>query len=135
MQTFAIRTLVNAVALWLTALVVPGIQLGEEAPALSNRLVTIVIVAVIFGVINAVIKPVVSFFSLPFIVLTLGLFTIIVNALMLAITSWIAGGLGLDFHVDGFFWSAVLGALVLSFISMLLSMLLPDGRRANATTY
>lgn len=117
---------VNALALWLTALVVPGIHLGEEAPSLANRLVTIVLVAVVFGLVNAFIKPVTKFFSMPFILLTMGLFTIIVNAAMLSLTASIASGMGLDFSIDSFFWSTVLGALVLSFISMLLSTLLKD---------
>lgn len=85
--------------------------------------------AVVFGVVNAFMKPIVTFFSLPFILLTLGLFTVVVNALMLAVTAWIAGGLGLDFSIDSFFWSAILGALVLSFISMLLSTFVPERSR------
>ncbi|MDO5711204.1 MAG: phage holin family protein [Micrococcales bacterium] len=132
MVNLAIRVGVNALALWLTALVVPGIRLGEESPSLSNRLVTILLVAVVFGIVNAAMKPVVTFFSLPFIVLTLGLFTIVVNAAMLAITAWVSGGLGLDFSIDSFFWSAILGALVLSFISMLLSTFVPDPARPRA---
>ncbi len=120
MGNLVLRVAVNAFGLWLTALVIPGIHLAEDAPDLTNRLLTIVLVAAVFGIVNAAIKPVVTFFSLPFIVITLGLFTIIVNAAMLAITGWIAGKVGLDFSVDSFFWSAVLGALVLSFISMLL---------------
>lgn len=129
MGNLAIRIGVNALALWLTALVVPGIRLGEEDPSLANRLVTILLVAVVFGVVNAFMKPIVTFFSLPFILLTLGLFTVVVNALMLAVTAWIAGGLGLDFSIDSFFWSAILGALVLSFISMLLSTFVPERSR------
>lgn len=128
MANYALRIGVNAVALWLTALVVPGIHLGESAPSLANRLLTILLVAIVFGVVNAFMKPLVTFFSLPFIVVTLGLFLIIVNAAMLAITAWLAGVLGLDFSIGSFFWDAVLGALVLSFVSMLLATLVPDRR-------
>lgn len=129
MGNLAIRIGLNGLALWLTALVVPGIRLGEEDPSLANRLVTILLVAVLFGVVNALMKPVVTFFSLPFIVLTLGLFTIVINALMLVVTAWLSGALGLDFSIDSFFWSAILGALVLSFISMLLSTFVPERSR------
>lgn len=128
MANLALRIGVNAIALWLTALVVPGIRLGEEAPGLTNRIVTVLLVAIVFGVVNALMKPIVTFFSLPFIVLTLGLFLIVVNAAMLGITAWLAGSLGLDFSIDSFFWSAVLGSLVLSFVSMLLATLVPDRR-------
>lgn len=127
MKTFAIKTIVNGVALWVAALVVQGIHLGESANALSNRLLTIVLVAVIFGLVNWVIKPVVKFFSIPFILLTLGLFTLVINAAMLQLTSWVAGGLNLDFHVDNFFWDAVLGAIIITLVSVVLNVLLPDG--------
>lgn len=127
MANVALRIGVNALALWLTALVVPGIRLGEEAPSLANRVVTILLVAIVFGVLNAFMKPILTFFSLPFIVLTLGLFLIVVNAAMLGITAWVAGILGLDFSIDGP-WTAVLGSLVLSFISMLLATLVPQRR-------
>ena len=77
---------------------------------------------------NALVKPIVTLFSLPFIVLTLGLFTLVVNALMLQLTSWLAGALNLDFHIDAFFWDAIFGALIITFVSLLLNILLPDGR-------
>ena len=87
MRSIAIKIGVNAVALWVAALVIPGIHLGEDADQLSNRLLTIVLVALLFGVINAFVKPIAMLLSLPFIVLTLGLFTLVVNALMLEFTS------------------------------------------------
>lgn len=130
MKSLAIKTLVNAVALWVAAIVVPGIMLGEKADALSTRLLSIVLVALVFGLVNAVLKPIVKFFSWPAIILTLGLFTWVVNALMLQVTSWLAGPLSLDFHVDSFFWSALGGALVISLVSMLLNLLLPDALEA-----
>ena len=85
--------------------------------------------AVIFGLVNAFVKPIAKLFSLPFIILTLGLFTLVVNALMLQMTSWLAGALNLDFHVDSFFWDAILGALVITFVSLLLNILIPDDDR------
>jgi putative membrane protein len=127
MRTIGIKVLVNGVALWVAALVLSdGIHLGQRADSLSARLLTILFVAVIFGLVNAFVKPIAKLFSLPFIILTLGLFTLVVNALMLQITSWLAGALNLDFHVDSFFWDAILGALVITFVSLLLNILIPD---------
>jgi putative membrane protein len=127
MRTIGIKVLVNGVALWVAALVLSdGIHLGQRADSLSARLLTILFVAVVFGLVNAFVKPIAKLFSLPFIILTLGLFTLVVNALMLQITSWLAGALNLDFHVDSFFWDAILGALVITFVSLLLNILIPD---------
>lgn len=129
MRNFALKTAINGVALWLAAIVLPEIRLGEQAPELSNRLVTILLVALVFGLLNAVMKPLVTLFSLPMIILTLGLFTIVVNAIMLELTAAVAGAIGLDFYVDSFFWAAVLGSLIVSFVSMLLNTLLKDEPR------
>lgn len=126
MRSIAIKIAVNAVALWVAALVIPGIHLGEDADQLSTRLLTIVLVALLFGVINAFVKPIVMLFSLPFIILTLGLFTLVVNALMLEITSGLSHAIGLDFDVAHFFWDSVLGAIVITLVSMILNMILPD---------
>ena len=92
----------------------------------TNKLLTVLFVALVFGVINAFIKPIVRLFSLPFIVLTLGLFTFIVNAFMLQITEWICDWLNLDFTIDDFFWDAVLAAVVITFVSWVLNIVLPD---------
>ncbi|KAB7743975.1 phage holin family protein [Nostocoides sp. F2B08] len=128
MQAFLIKTAVNGVALWVAALAVPGIHLGEDDPELSTRLLTIALVALVFGVLNAFIKPILSLFSIPFIILTLGLFTLVLNAFMLQLTEWIAQPLGLDFTIDAFWWDAVIGAIVITLVSMVLNVLLPDGK-------
>jgi len=125
-KNFAIRVVVNGVALWVAALVVNGVHLGEGDSSWTTKVLTILFVALIFGVINAFIKPVVKLLSLPFIVLTLGLFTFIVNAFMLQITEWICGWLDLDFTIDHFFWDAVLAAVVITFVSWVLNIVLPD---------
>ena len=127
MKSIVIKVLVNGVALWVAALVLKGIRFGGDGATLSSQLVTILWVAVIFGLINALIKPVLTFFSLPFIILTLGLFSLVVNALMLLLTSWFADKLNLAFQVDHFFWDAVLGSIVITFVSMILHLILPDG--------
>lgn len=126
MTSFAIRVLVNGVALWVAAFFVRGIHLAEGAGSTGSHLWTIFWVALIFGLLNAVIKPIVTILSLPAIVLTLGLFTLIVNAFMLELTSWFAGQFNLAFHVDAFFWDAVLGALIITIVSMILNAILPD---------
>lgn len=127
MTNILIKIGVNAVALWVAALVVTGVHLGENADRLSTRLVTIIVVAAIFGVVNAVVKPVAKVLSFPAIILTLGLFTFIVNAFMLQITEWIAKPLHLDFTIDHFFWSAVMAAVVITLVSLVLNLVLPDG--------
>lgn len=126
MKNFLVKTGINAVALWIAAIVVPGITLAQDSRSTSSKVLTIIVIAIIFGLINAVVKPIAHFFSFPLIILTLGLFTFVVNAFMLQILSWLSGSFGLAFHIDNFFWAAILGALVVSFVSMLINMLLPD---------
>lgn len=114
MRALLLRLLVNAVALWAAAKLVDGVSLAGEP-------VDIVIVAAIFGLVNALLKPIVTFFSFPLIVVTLGLFTLVVNAAMLAVTSSLSSVLS----VDGF-GPAFVGALVVSIVSMLLNWLIRD---------
>jgi putative membrane protein len=123
MRTFLIRLLVNAAALGVAALVVSGIRLDSDTT--GGKILTLFIVAAIFGLVNAIIKPVLQLFTLPLFVLTLGLITLVVNALMLWLTGAISHGTGLHFSVEGF-WAAFLGALVISFVSWILNVLLPD---------
>ena len=122
---FLIKIAVNAVGLWVAGLLVSGITLGEGK--FGSKFATIVLVAIVFGIINAVVKPIAKLLSFPFIILTLGLFTFIVNAFMLQLTEWISGPLGLSFTIDHFFWDAVLGALVVTIVSIVLNWVLPDG--------
>ena len=126
MKSIAIKIIVNGVALWVAAIALQGIHLGEGVDPLSRQLLTILVVAVIFGLINVVIRPVVKFFSFPFILLTLGLFTLVINAAMLQLTSWLAGALNLAFHVDHFFWDAVLGSIIITIVSLVLNIVLPN---------
>ncbi len=126
MKNFLIKVVINGVALWVAALVVSGVNLAEGSATWSKKLLTIVLVALLFGLVNAVIKPIVKLFSFPFIVLTLGLFTFVVNAFMLQITEWISKPLGLSFSIDEFFWDAVLAAVVITLVSWVLSVVLPD---------
>jgi putative membrane protein len=121
---FALQTVINAVALWVAAWLIPGITFGGSTS--GDTFKTVLLVALIFGLINAFIRPIAKLLSLPFIVLTLGLFVFIVNALMLQLTSWIAEQVNLAFHVQEFFWDAIFGALIITFVSMLLSFLKID---------
>jgi putative membrane protein len=124
-MNFLIKVAVNAVALWVAAWLLPGIGFGDGK--FGSKFATVLLVAVVFGVVNAIVKPVAKFLSFPFIILTLGLFTFIVNAFMLQLTEWISEPLGLSFTIDEFFWDAVLGALVVTIVSMVLNWVLPDG--------
>jgi putative membrane protein len=122
---FVIWLVVNAVALAAATWLLSGITLtGDTA---GDRVGTLVVVAVVFGLVNAVVRPVVKLLSFPFIILTLGLLIFVINALMLLLTSWLAGRLELGFHVDGF-WTAVLGGLVVMVATWFLEILLPDDR-------
>ncbi len=122
---FLVWVVVNAVALAAATWLLGGISLTADTD--RQRVLTLVLVAVVFGVVNAVVRPVVKLVSLPFIILTLGLLIFVINALMLLLTSWISQQVGLGFHVDGF-WTAVVGALIVSLATWLLELLLPDGR-------
>ncbi len=119
---FLIRLLINAVGLWVATQIVSGISIGSQ-----NYLATLFVVALIFGLVNAVIKPILATLTCPLYILTLGLFTFVVNALMLWLTSFIVSFIGLDFRVDGF-WAALLGAIVISVVSFILSIFLNEER-------
>lgn len=122
MKGFVLKTLINAVAIWVAAWIVTGIQLTDGNTDWQHKAITVVAVALVFGVVNWLVKPVVKLFSFPLFILTLGLITFVINALMLWLTSWISGKLDLSFHVDGF-WPALLGALCVSLVSWALNLI------------
>ena len=119
-----IRLATTSVALLISTLVLPGITL--EGTVLK-RVITLVLVAVIFGVINAVLRPIIKTVGCFAYVLTLGLIALIVNGALFLLTSWIAGQLDLPFHVDKFWPTAVIGALLVSVVSWILNLIVPDG--------
>jgi len=125
-KNFLIRVGVNGVALWVAALVLPGINLAEGDVGWGRKIWTIFFVAVIFGIVNAVIKPIANLLSLPFIVLTLGLFIFVVNAFMLQLTEWVSGWLDLSFSIENFFWDAIFGAVIITLVSWVLNVVLPE---------
>lgn len=118
-----LKVLVNAVALWVCTLVVPGIALGGAST--GTRIGTLVVVALIFGIVNAVLKPVVKTLGCIFYVLTLGLIGLVVNALLFLLVGWISGKLGLPFEVAGF-WSAFWGAILMAIVAWILHLIIPD---------
>ncbi|GAA4566239.1 phage holin family protein [Micromonospora coerulea] len=120
---FLIRLAITAVALWVTTLIVPGVDVSGRSGA--DTALTLVVVALIFGVVNAVLKPVIKLFGFVFYLLTLGLFALVVNALLFLLTDWIARGLDLPFRVHGF-WAAFWGAIVMAVVSWLISVAVPD---------
>jgi putative membrane protein len=120
-----LRVAITAVALFVATAVVPGIQL--LAGTTLSKVTTLVVVALIFGVTNTVLKPIVKTLGCVFYVLTLGLFGLVVNGLLLWLTSWIAGKLSLPFHVAGF-WPAFWGAIIVGLVSWVLNLLIGDKR-------
>lgn len=117
---FLLRLLINAAALWVAIQLVDGIDYqGSSALLLA--------VALVFGVLNASVRPLLKLLSLPLLLLTLGLFILVINALMLMLTGWVSGLLGLGFRVDGF-WDALLGGLVVSVVSFMLSLFAGEHR-------
>lgn len=115
-----LHVVATALAVWVAELVVPGIEL--LAGPTAERVLTLVGVAVIVGVVNAVLRPVARTLGCLLYVLTLGLFGLVVNGLLFWLSGWIAGALGLPFEVDGF-WAAFFGALVVSVVSGLFGLL------------
>lgn len=142
-MVLVLRLIVNTLALWVATLIVPGISLRETtviyapgAGAIEDQIsvptvTALLIVAVVFTLVNAVVKPIVQLLSLPLTILTLGLFLLVVNALMLMLTSWITGAVqlfGAEYVVSGF-WAAFFGAIVIGLVNWVLGMLIPSRAR------
>ena len=115
---FLLRLLATAGALWIATQIVPGVTH-------TGTLTSLLLVAIVFGLLNAVVRPLLKLLTCPLILLSLGLFTFVINALMLWLTSAISESLGLGFHVSGFV-PAFLGALVITVVSVLVSVILRD---------
>ncbi len=124
-MSFLIRVVVNALALAAATWLLADIRLGSGTG--GEQILTLLLVGAIFGLVNAVVRPIVMLLSLPFIVLTLGLLIFVINALMLMFTSWLSKQLGLGWHVEGFF-TALVGALIITVVTWVLELVLPDGR-------
>jgi putative membrane protein len=125
MKNFVVKTIANAGALAVAVWVLDKITLTGSST--GKKIGTLIVVALLFGLVNFLVKPIVKVLTFPLFILTLGLITLIVNALMLLLTSWLAGKLDLSFHVEGF-WTAVLGGLIISIVSWALHVVLPDDK-------
>ena len=131
MRSFIGRVLINALALWIASWVLPGLDITTsattdavaktgvaEGTVVAGTLLAYLFIGLIFGLVNAFIRPLVSFLSLPITILTLSLFTIVISAAMLYVTSWISSFTPVHFTIDSFFWTAVLGAIIITLISL-----------------
>lgn len=131
MRSFIVRVLINGLALWIASWILPGLEITTSAATeavartgitegtdAAGVVLAYLFVGLIFGLVNAFVRPIVSFLSLPITILTLGLFTIVINAAMLYLTSWISSFTPVSFTIDSFFWTAVLAAILITVISL-----------------
>ncbi|MFY9916766.1 MAG: phage holin family protein [Nocardioidaceae bacterium] len=122
MKSWLIRIFVNACALAAAAWLFKGIRITGNSD--RDQVITLLVIALIFGIVNEFVRPIVAFLSLPLYLITLGLMFFVVNALMLLLTSWIADQLDIGFHVRGF-WTAVWGSIVISIVSWIVGLVAP----------
>lgn len=132
---FLLRVIVNALAIWVATWLLPGMEVSpsqtfaDTGDSTLNLVIAYLVIGLVFGAVNAVVKPIISFLAIPITCLTLGLFTIIINAAMLMLTVWLTSYLPMQVTVDSFFWTAVLAAIIISIVSMvangILGMLTP----------
>lgn len=126
---FLLRLVANMAALAVATWIFAGISLtGSDT---TSKVLTLLVVALIFGILNAILKPIFQIVSIPLVLLTLGLFLIVINALMLLLTSWLAGLLSVGWQVDGF-WTAVGGAIVVSIVSFIVNGILGTKKHESA---
>ncbi|WP_193102221.1 phage holin family protein [Brevibacterium aurantiacum] len=131
-MNFLLRVAVNACAIWVAAWILPGVAIEgnqvveDQTGTIAATIISYLVVGLIFGLANAFIKPILSFVSAPITCLTLGLFSIIINAVILALTSWLSGFTPFEFTIDSFFPSAIIAAVIVSIVSALLGWLVPE---------
>ena len=127
MSSFVVTVVVNAIALWVAVLFVDGVRVSGGGDSPSGTVLTFLVIGLLFALVNAVVKPVVKVLAFPIYLLTLGLITFVVNALMLELTAWLSGHTSLTLHLDRFWPTAVLAALVISLVSLVANALRRDG--------
>jgi putative membrane protein len=131
MRSFIMRVIINGLALWIASWLLPGLDISTTATTeavaktgvnqgtdAAGIVLAYLFIGLIFGLVNAFVRPIVSFLSLPITILTLGLFTVVINAAMLYLTSWISGYTPVHFTIDSFIWTAVLAAIIITVISL-----------------
>lgn len=123
MRGIIIKIFVNAVAIWVATLFVPGVAI--DAKDTAHEVLSFAVVGALFGVVNTIIKPIVVMLTLPAYILTLGLMAFVVNALMLKLVDWLSGGLGISFDSGAFFWSTIGAAIIVTLVSMVLNVMVP----------
>ncbi|WP_146360081.1 phage holin family protein [Arthrobacter yangruifuii] len=134
MLSLLLRVVLNAVALWVAGWLLPGLTVSAPTGSLSgdpavDRVLAYLFVGLIFGAVNALVRPIAQGLTLPLAILTLGLFRVVVNAAMLELTAWLSNYTPIRFEVDSFFWTAILGAIVISLVSLVLDMVTGSRRR------
>lgn len=127
-MSFLIRVIVNALALAAAVWVVPGLKIVAAGEGTMSAVIAYLVVAVIFGLVNALVRPIVKLFSLPITCLTLGLFTIVINALMLLLTSWLTTFTPIELVIEQFWWDAIAGTIIISIVSAVLGLFVKSDR-------
>ena len=132
-MSFLLRVLVNALAIWVAAWILPGMGIAADQSVVSAvgggtaaSVLAYLFVGLVFGVVNAIVRPVLTVLSLPITCLTLGLFAIVVNAAMLWLTSWLSSFTPLRLEIDSFLWTAVLATLIIGVVSIVMGWIVPD---------
>jgi putative membrane protein len=123
-MNFLWRVIINAIAIWLASALLPGVNIVTKGNGTANTILTALVIGAVLAVVNMVVKPLVKLLTLPVYVLTLGLFGLVVNALMLLLTAWLTKNSDWGLQIDGFWW-AVAGALFVSVAGMILQAVLP----------
>ena len=131
-MSFLLRVLVNALAIWVAAWILPGMGIVADPSVVSAvggetaaSVLAFLFVGLVFGVVNAIVRPVLRILSLPITCLTLGLFAVVVNAAMLWLTSWLSSFTALRLEIDSFFWTAVLATLIIGVVSIVMGWIVP----------
>jgi putative membrane protein len=132
-MSFLLRVLVNALAIWVAAWILPGMGIAADPSVVSAvggetaaSVLAYLFIGLVFGVVNAIVRPVLTILSLPITCLTLGLFAIVVNAAMLWLTSWLSSFTPLRLEIDSFLWTAVLATLIIGVVSLVMGWVVPD---------
>lgn len=132
MLRFLGHLIITALALWVTAMLLPGMHLGDDRAPLLTQVLTIGAIALILSIVDTVVRPIVKLLALPITCVTLGLFLLVINALMLLLTSWIAGLLGLTLTFDTFWW-ALLAGVIVGLLTSIVEAMVDDGADRRET--
>jgi len=123
-MSFLWRVIINAIAIWLAAALLSGVSIVSKGNGTADTILTVLVIGLVFAVVNGFVKPLIKLLAFPVYLLTLGLFGLVVNALMLLLTAWLTKQTEWGLQIDGFWW-AVAGALIVSVAGMILQAVLP----------